>query len=406
MDRRQNILFTIHIFNIGGAQSFLISLLNELTKFHNVYLIDLDPYQRDQGLMSRFNPDVKFIDQPNLLKTLIRKFEVREHDPNATISFKNFYRKVKEELKHVFFNYCLWKYDINIVHSHLLESDVLTSKWLEKSKVHLLTTMHGCYENYYSSNGEFQAEWVMNKKIFLNTVSYILKRMESVIYLSEKNLQVPNLTIYDKAKFTKILNGFKPGHYISKSKKELGISEGDFVFGISSRAIPEKGWESAILSFLAVEEITKNVCLILVGSSDFSKTLQKKYNHPKIHFVGHSYNPLEWVSLFDVGLLPTTLPAESLPNTIIEYLYLGKPVIATAAGSIADMITFENQTCGILINIIDNKPVLQDLTDAMLKLYSDKVFCSLCKEISLKAFKKFSIESCVSKYNEIYQKLS
>src|SRR6185437_13149544 len=84
---------------------------------------------------------------------------------------------------------------------------------------------------------------------------------------------------------------------------------------------------------------TEKAHLVLVGESTYLQTLKNNFaQHQTIHFIGESKNPLEWVNIFDVGLLPSTYASESLPTVVIEYLCCNKPVIASDAGEIVNMI--------------------------------------------------------------------
>jgi hypothetical protein len=74
--------------------------------------------------------------------------------------------------------------------------------------------------------------------------------------------------------------------------------------------------------------------LVLVGSSDYLDGLRAATTNPRVHFVGFAPNPIDWVRLFDVGLLPSYFASESLPNCVAEYLFCGAPVVATRIGEI------------------------------------------------------------------------
>ena len=84
-----------------------------------------------------------------------------------------------------------------------------------------------------------------------------------------------------------------------------------------------------------------------------------------------------------------------MPISLIEAMGTGLPIIASTVGGIPDML--QNEQSALLIN-----PTVDDLTDAMKKLYEDE---SLRKKIGRKALEKstrFSSEQMFGEYDKIY----
>ncbi len=122
-------------------------------------------------------------------------------------------------------------------------------------------------------------------------------------------------------------------------------------------------------------------------------------------FTGNINNPLDYISYYDVGLLPTYFPAESLPNTVIEYLYCNKPVIATDWAEIPKMIEFENETAGEIIAVKNGKADIGKLYNAMKSYLENNKKLKNHSEIAKKAFSKFEMQKCIDKYIEFFQKI-
>jgi L-malate glycosyltransferase len=108
------------------------------------------------------------------------------------------------------------------------------------------------------------------------------------------------------------------------------------------------------------------------------------------------------VSQFDVGVLPTTYDSESLPTTIIEYLLLGKPVIATDRGEISKMIGLPNEPAGILLNMVDGNVVENSLVAAMQTLMDNQDLYSRFSMSALKRARTFNMETCIMEYLKLY----
>src|SRR6185312_10673278 len=154
-------------------------------------------------------------------------------------------------------------------------------------------------------------------------------------------------------------------------RQSLNIGPTAFVFGMVSRGVSTKGWEEAIEAFMLLDK--PGTHLVFIGDSDYVQDLKTKYAaQVNVHFVGFSSEPLEWINLFDVGLLPSTYPSESLPNVIVEYLRCNKPVIASDAGEIKKMISYMGSDAGIIIPVNEGKVPVAGVLDAMKKYTEDK----------------------------------
>ena len=176
------------------------------------------------------------------------------------------------------------------------------------------------------------------------------------------------------------------------------------------RGIKEKGWEEAIRAFILVKESLWsahhiNAHLILAGDGDFLNTLKKDHsNIPNIHFTGNISSPLKIIKLFDAGLLPSY--SECYPISVIEYLLLNKPIIATRVGEIPTMITGYEGEAGIVVNINESgKCNMEELKAAMIKLATDKNFYAEKKRICESAVSKFDMKLCVERYVSLYESI-
>jgi L-malate glycosyltransferase len=276
----------------------------------------------------------------------------------------------------------------DVIHSHLLTADRRGIDANDK-KVRHVTTIHGDYIS------------ILKQKMKDGTkeVEDILARLDTIVTISDEQIkiltsEIPALT----TKIKKIYNGYVlPANIPIEEPKET------FNFGLIARGIPEKGWEPAIQAFLMLN--APNARLHLYGEGTFLDQLKKKYTDSRIIFGGFTSSPLEIVAKLDVGLLPSYYTSESLPTTIIEYLALGKPVIATAAGEIPLMLDVEGASpAGILIPVCDPAKMVEPLFAAMSKLMLDDILYDQLSANCHKAFEKFSMNNCVDSYLDVYVK--
>ena len=81
----------------------------------------------------------------------------------------------------------------------------------------------------------------------------------------------------------------------------------------------------------------------------------------RIIFTGRQENVESLINIFDVGVLTTNhkVHGEGISNALMEYMALGKPVIATAGGGTAELVT---ESVGVIIPPDNVEALVQKLT--------------------------------------------
>ena len=391
------ILMVCEDFRVGGAQVFALRLANALSVEHEIWLYSHYNNYIDEKLTRRIAPNVNVLFARFKTDWLIRKFDRLLYLAGIDFSWRE--RLVARHIKQV-----VTQYGVELVHSHMFKSDYVVAKALRSLSLPLVTTMHGSYEGFLKNYLENTGEIILN---YPKKLRDTLVETDAIAYLTDKNLRVfekenivPN-QYHQHIVTRKIYNGFmgridKPRH-----KEELGIEDNKLVFGLVARGIPEKGWEVAIEAFNLLPENTAH--LVLVGWSDYVADLSRLYAENKnIHFVGYSDNPLNWIQLFDVALLPSVY-GESLPNVIVEYMYCGKPAIVSDVGESRLMIEVDGQHAGFVVPVKDNKIATEKLANSMRCYTKDQELLIQHQSLASKAFQKFKMDQCIRKYTKLYQ---
>jgi glycosyltransferase involved in cell wall biosynthesis len=393
----QPILLTVEDLGVGGAQVFALRLAQALHEVGNkVFIFSHYHHLGNATLRQQLAPDVEAIeygkDYPRfdwLLRKaegLFRRFGIRVHFRQRLVIWQ--LRKVVRLLRP------------HILNSHTIKADYVAARALStENGTSQVITMHGCYELFLRH---------VDTSEVVPMGKYALEHAASFVYLTDKNLEIftrPAIRPLMDLPHRKIYNGFA-GHFTNDpacNRAALGIGEGEVVFGMVARGIAEKGWEYAIHSYLAIQAEHPTTHLVLVGKSDYLTSLRAKYMHPHIHFVGHSSNPVDWIKLFDVALLPSYFHAESLPNSIAEYLFCGKPVVASRIGEVPHMLESTAGLAGVIIDQADWKITNpEQLTQAMRAYLLQPNLLQEHKLRAALAFEKFRMEQCVSAYTSIY----
>ncbi|WP_312420734.1 glycosyltransferase [Anaerospora hongkongensis] len=363
-DRKKIMLVILHL-GIGGAEFVPIRLANYLAAFHDVYLYIAKPYHVNDQVKQMISPSVYQLPSSG--------------DPRELA-------------------YYIKKYSIDAVNSHAWWADKLTYQALkELPNVNWVISMHGHYEL-------LQQQPLLDKE-FNRYYPSMMRRVNYISYLADKNTDV----VYSKSpefinKLRKVNNGYVVQSIEPFAREHITKDVNSYIFGIVSRAIPEKGWEESIQAIIQLNlELQQTHHLVLIGKSDYSAELRQRFaSYSYVHFVEDFSKPNEWISrmqAFDVGLLPTYYVAESMPLTIIEYLAYKKPVISTNVGEIPRMLTRpDGKTAGILLNLDNNKISVKELVKAMKTMVLDKQKYNEYKQNTDFMFDQFSMAKSADTY--------
>jgi L-malate glycosyltransferase len=396
-----NILFTVTNLEIGGAQMFVLRLASAVAERmkKDVYIYDHNPEYRQSGILHELSPRVRILSFTKSKYLIFLTWKI-----NALLLRIGFTYSFRKWVNRKAFNRVVRKYKIDVVNSHMGDSDLISAEELKDASVMFIPSMHGEYEMNKQSDRQNPG----------NKIHKILSRANGIIYSADKNyLAIKEELNHCPVLIKKIHIGI-PGSFQNikqVSKEQIGIAENSFVIGMVSRGIPEKGWKEAIESFLAVKKKfpQKSIYLLLIGNGDYLKKLVEEYADNTICLLQFEKNPLEYISfiqLFDVGLLPSYFSGESVPNAIIEYMYFGKPVIATIIGEIPEMINSNGKIAGTLIPFYNNKADVKILEEAISEYIDNPEKYRESSALAKECFKKFRIEYCVNEYLNLFNEVS
>ncbi|BFL47589.1 glycosyltransferase family 4 protein [Lactonifactor longoviformis] len=163
--------------------------------------------------------------------------------------------------------------------------------------------------------------------------------------------------------------------------------------------VKTKGIEELLSAWIHIEQRYPGWTLKLVGpyDSSYKEALEQKYVSKNIVFVGEKEHEdaLDILSKSEVFILPSY--TEGFPNAVLEAMALGKPIIATEVGAIAEMLSNKS---GIVIQPQDTKAVEAALT----KVLDDG---ELRKELGTNAYhrirKQYDIDVIYNKYLSVWR---
>jgi glycosyltransferase involved in cell wall biosynthesis len=183
-------------------------------------------------------------------------------------------------------------------------------------------------------------------------------------------------------------------------RKNLSISEDTLILGTISRLDPIKNHRLLISSFARIQKIYPKLMLVIVGDGDLRSNLDKLVKQleisDKVIFTGFKPNPVDYLQLMDIFLLPSL--SEGTAMTLLEAMSLSKACIVTDVGGNPEII--EHEVSG-LVTPSDDENMLVAACDLLLK--DGKLRKKLGDAARAQYEKRFTVQYMLSNYQEIYQ---
>ena len=185
-------------------------------------------------------------------------------------------------------------------------------------------------------------------------------------------------------------------------RMEFGLSRQDLIIGFVGRLSVQKGIKYMLDAFKLVLEKFKDVHLVIAGTGELEgmiKEFRVKANLEKnIHLLGFRKDIPDLMRTFDIFLLPSLW--EGFGIVLIEALASGKPIVASDASSITEIV--EDGRNGILVP----PKSAEAISVALAKLISEPdLRITFCIEGQKIVHEKFTIIRMINDYEKIFNQL-
>ena len=384
------ILLLTETLAVGGAETFVVRLANALSTEHEVMIAVMHGEKTNPALLAEILPSVK-VDQLHLPA---KKLWFKADSLARRLGID---RSLIRSAQRRWLDRLIGSFTPDILHSHLLKADLLAAEARRsRPAARHVVTLHGDYAPFLHGQADPQLLDLAHR------MARVVAQADSLVAICEPHRdfirsQYPGAT----GKTALIYNGFAPWRAAVPAPR----SKDRLVFGMASRGVKLKGWAKAIAAF---ERLKPGLAeLVLVGEGPYLDMLAHGPTLEGVRFAGFSSNPVDWISSFDICLLPSEFPHESLPTAVMEYLFCAKPVIATDVGEIPTMIRApDGQLAGQLLDFDGGQISTDQLAAAMQAYLDDPELRRRHAALAPSAFAKFDMGACAAAYARLYATIS
>lgn len=280
----------------------------------------------------------------------------------------------------------------DIVHSQGYKSDIYAYASARRLKCGLVATSH----NWPNPLPRMRAYAAFDR--------LVLRKFDRVVVMSEEVRKRLIRSGVAESKVCSIANGVDTDRFRSGQpalREELGIT-GPLI-GYVGRLSPEKGGDTLLRAAERVLQSAPGASFVLVGDGPSAQSWQLLASElgirDRIVFTGARNDMPEVYASIDVMVLPSYV--EAMPMCLLEAMAAGKPVIASAVGSIPGIISPEET--GLLVAPQD----AVQLANRILRVLCDYEFAkSLGAAARTMVVKHHSAEAMARKYREVYEQVA
>jgi glycosyltransferase involved in cell wall biosynthesis len=197
------------------------------------------------------------------------------------------------------------------------------------------------------------------------------------------------------------MNLFNPALYNpSKTREQFGLSKSGFIVGMLGRLDPQKGQEEFIRAIPNILIHQSDLHFVVAGDETPDQAGYKKFlvdltgelkitEH--IQFLPFTNAVPEFLSAIDLFVMPSH--SETFGFVLVEAMAMGKPIVATNAGGVPEIIT--DGITGLLVPPQN----VQALTDALLKMLKNPPLrSSLSEKGRIESNARFDFDHCLDDF--------
>jgi glycosyltransferase involved in cell wall biosynthesis len=188
---------------------------------------------------------------------------------------------------------------------------------------------------------------------------------------------------------------------IADARQAMGIAPGTIAVGTITRLMPSKGNQHLIDAAPAILQRHPNVRVFIVGEGELQADLEARAKAlrlgDKLVFSGFMRDVAAALSAFDIVAFPSLW--EGTPLTVFETLAMGKPIVATDADGLLDVLTDRKDA------LIVPKASAAALARGIGELIDNPELASRLVAAAKKTGQRYDIAAFVRKMERLYELL-
>jgi glycosyltransferase involved in cell wall biosynthesis len=185
---------------------------------------------------------------------------------------------------------------------------------------------------------------------------------------------------------------------VEAARRALGIPEGTFAIGTVTRLMPSKGNEFLVQATRQVIEALPDARVYIIGEGELQADLEAQATSlglgDRLVFTGFRRDVAEALTALDLVVFPSLW--EGTPLTVLETLAMGKPIVATDADGLQDVLTHGRDA--VMVPRRDSKA----LADAMIELARNPAERERLAAHAKKTGAQYDIDLFVKKMERLY----
>ena len=215
-------------------------------------------------------------------------------------------------------------------------------------------------------------------------------------------------TVYPN-RITPIYNGVDVDLIRSARPDRLGFGPEDVIVGRVSRVGRGKNLQLLVRAMVEVNRRYPNARLVIVGGPTRREGYEdvwpelRRLAEPlgrSVVFTGEIDQPFDIMAGFDIATCVSIPENEGIPNSLIEPMALGKPVVSTDTGQVSELV--DHDISGLLVPCDDQEA----LADALERLIQDPdLRARFGQAAQRKVASHFNIETQAREYADLYCQL-
>ena len=377
MDMARNILHLLHKFTFGVTERVIVNLVNHATEKSKNYICSFCDADSDF---------LKELTCPNPVVYSLSKAKGN----NLSVPFR-------------ISSFCK-QYRVDIIHSlgwGTYVEGLLAAKLLGKRRKFIFSFRGKTMEDTLG---------IPKRRIFAQRL--LSNFCDTILAPSEESRKEYSQDIRIKPdKIQVIYNGIDLNRFhLSRSEPTKGIREtfdfrsDDIVIGSVARFDPVKNMGALVKAFSKIEKTTLGpVRLLLVGDGSELPGVQKMTFdlglRDRVVFTGMRRDIPDCLGMMDIYVQPSRF--EGIPNSVLEAMASGLPVVATNVGGLHEIV--EDGKTGFLVDL-DNEAGLIRAIEFLIG-HGDRRR-QMGADGKKRVLSRFSISKMVSDYEDLYERLT